>query len=256
MIRVYQELKKLQSMSSNKNFKKLNNNKWNPGDVWASVDPIVPNFNNIMELNAWVSKSLEKGYVLPLSLKKVGKKARVILEKYEENPKMAGYRGVKKPRKIFSTGISVITSIKPYMLNFRSFSISHKAHIIGEIVESSGSARHGKTSAADFKKIIKKYHIPQLEQKRIKNLSEDQLKQNVVNLWAQCGYRFSDSAIESDYKKLKIQDWVGYWSSIINALELGAYLNSNKGKANIIVNELYYSAKSLTKFSSDRIKIY
>lgn len=243
-------------MSDNKDLKKLNNDKWNPGDIWGSTDPIVPNFDNIMELNAWVSKSLKKGYILPISLKKVGKSARVVLEKYEKNPMPANYRGIKKPLKIFATGINVITSIKPYQMNFRSFSISSKAHIIGEIIEANGSARHGKTAAKDFRKIVKKYHVPQMEQKRISNLSEDQLKQNVINLWGQCGYKFSDIKIESDYKKLKIQNWIGYWSSIINALELGAYLNSNKGKANIIINDLYYSAKSLTEFSSDRIKVY
>ena len=87
-------------------------------------------------------------------------------------------------------------------------------------------------------------------------MSEDQLKQNVANLWGQCGYKVSVKDIERDYKKLVIQNWIGYWSSIINALELGAYLNSNKGKASIIINELFYSAKSLTVYSSDRVKIY
>ncbi len=255
---IYNEFNRLKRLSSIFEVKKMNNDKWNPGDVWASVDPVIPSFNDIIELNRWVADGIKRGYVIPISLKKVGKKARVVIERYEKNPELVGYRKIKSPKEVFSTGINIITTKKPYAINFRSFRISKKMPITGELIEIGGSARHGKVSRQDLIKIISKYNIPQMNRKRISDLSEDQLKQNVVNLWGQCGYKYNEMRVEKDWKKRKnnIQDWIGYWSSIINSLEIGAYLNTHKSQANIIVNTLYYSAKSLTKFSSDRVKVY
>jgi len=237
---------------------KMNNDKWNPGDVWASVDPVIPSFSSIIELNKWVSDGIKKGYVIPISLKKVGRKARVVIERFEENPELVGFRKIGKPGKIFTTGIRVITTKRPYIINIRSFDTRKRALITGELIESGGSARHGKVGRQNLVKILGKYNIPQMSKKRISELSEQQLIQNVVNLWGQCGYKYNKNKIERDYavRKKSIQDWVGYWMSIINALEIGAYLNTHKSQANDIVNTLYYSAKSLTQFSSDRVKVY
>ena len=255
---IYNEFNRLKRMSDIKEVKKMNNDKWNPGDVWASVDPVIPSFSSIIELNKWVSNGIKKGYVIPISLKKVGRKARVVIERFEKNPELVGYRKIKSPKEIFSTGINVITTKKPYAINFRSFRILRRVPITGELIEVGGSARHGKVGRQDLVKILGKYNIPQMSKKRISELSEQQLIQNVVNLWGQCGYKYNKNKIERDYavRKKSIQDWVGYWMSIINALEIGAYLNTHKSQANDIVNTLYYSAKSLTQFSSDRVKVY
>lgn len=253
---IYDQFNRLKKLSLIPEVKKLNNDKWNPGDVWASADPIVPNFNDLVEFNKWIADGITTGYVIPISLKKVGKKARVVIERFEKNPELVGFDKIKKPDKVFATGINIKTTKKGYFINFRSFRISHRALITGELIEAGGSARHGKIGSPDLRKILNKYNIPQTSKERIGKLSDDQLKQNVVNLWQQCGYRFSSSKIEFDYKKLVMQDRIGYWMSIINSLEIGAYLNTHKSHANDIVNFLYYSAKSLTQFSSDRVKVY
>ena len=53
-----------------------------------------------------------------------------------------------------------------------------------------------------------------------------------------------------------MQDEVGYWQSIIHALELGAFLNTHKGVAQDIVHNFYIGASSAGGLSSEFIKVY
>jgi len=252
----YDKLKKAEGI-------KLSNDKWNPSDIWASIVTTIPNFNNIIELNAFISDKLRIRSLVGISLKKVGKNPKVVLQGPSEKPEILGYKIIKKPKEMFPTGMVIQTSKGDLMINFRSFRISQQADITGELIQKGGSARHGKVPSSVKKEMIEKYKIPQMPKQRIKNLIEnnnvEELIRMVVNLWKQCGYDFPENKIKSDWKirqEKGIQDDVGYWQSILHSLELGAFLNTHKSVANDIVYNFYIGAASISDISSEFIKVY
>jgi len=237
---------------------KMGGDKWNPSDIWASMISSVPKFNNIIEYNDWISKNFESGKLVGISLKMVSGSAKVVLSSPKVKHEPLTYGSIKKPRDILPTGITVLTSKKGTGINFRSFRISHQADITGEIIMAGTGARHGKVPSAILHKVIKEFNIPQLEKSRIDKSSDTQLKSSVQNLWKQCGYNFSDDQMENAWekRKIQIQDRTGYWQSIIHSLEIGAYMNSNKGKSDDIINDFFVGASSASEFSSTFIKVY
>jgi hypothetical protein len=251
---VYTEFGKLKKMDGIK----LNNDKWNPGDIWASTTNNLPTFNSLIELNDFISTNLENGVILPISLKMVKGAAKVVFQGPSEPLDEIGYKNVVKPKDLLPTGINVESTQSGTRINFRSFRISKGADITGEIIKKGTGARHGKVGSKDLKGTIKEYNIPQMTKKRISSLSDEELIQHVGNLWGQCGHSVSKKDMEKSWKKRQnsIQDRVGYWQSIIHALELGAFLNTHKSIANGIMNNFYISASSITEFSSNFIKVY
>lgn len=252
---LYNKLKKSEGI-------KMANDKWNPSDIWASTISTIPNFNTLTEFNSFISEKLRVRSLVGISLKKVGKSAKVLLQGPSEKPEIIGYKIIKKPKEIFPTGMVIQTSKGNIMIIFRSFRISKQADITGEIIQKGGLARHGKVPTSVKKKMIEKYKIPQLEKGRIKNIIDkggiNELINMCVNLWKQCGYNFPANKIENDWKirlDKGIQDEIGYWQSIIHALELGAFLNTHKGVADEIVYNFYIGAASISDMSSEFIKV-
>jgi len=237
---------------------RIGGDKWNPSDIWATTMSSVPKFNTIIEFNDWIEKNLNNGKLVGISLKMVGKSAKVVLSSPKIKHEPVGYKSIKKPRDVLPTGSMVMTIKTGTGINFRSFRISNQADITGEIVMVGGAARHGKVPSTILKKAIKDNNIPQLTKKRIGDQTDDQLIKSVQNLWKQCGYNFSDKQMAQGWEKRKnnIQDRIGYWQSIIHSLELGAFLNSNKGKADDIINTFFVGASSASEFSSTFIKVY
>jgi len=251
---IYDQFNKLKQVEKIK----IGNDKWNPGDVWASTINSIPQFNTLLELNEFISKNLKKGTLVSISLKKSSGTPKVVWQGPVEKPTPVGYKSIRKPKLIFSTGINIVTDKPKTEINFRSFRISKQADITGEILSIGGAARHGKVPATDKNRIIKKYNIPQINKAKIARLSDDELKDNLVNLWNQCGHKFSPKQWEKSWERRvnNIQDRTGYWQSIIHALELGAFLNSNKGQANDIINDFWVGATSTGAMSSEFIKVY
>ena len=256
MTRIYNEfnkLKKLEGIS-------LHPDKWNPADIWGVKKPYnLPSFNSLTELNGWIYNEVIKKRILPISLKKVrSKNVRISLEGPEDKPEFIKYKRIRKSPNVFPTGIIVDTKKGKFGINFRSFSISKAQDITGEIIEIGGAARHGKVPKKVLSSIIRKYNIPQMTKTRIKSLSAKQLIECVLQLWQDCGHIYDKDKRYKDWNKRKnnIQNWEGYWMSIIHALEIGAFLESNKGNASDIINEMFYAAASKSKNSSHFIKIY
>jgi len=251
----YNKLKKLEGI-------KLANDKWNPADIWASTITTIPNFDNLAELNSFISNKLKVRSLVGVSLKKVGKSPKVVWQGPAEKPEIVGYKIIKKPREIFPTGMMIQTNKGGIFINFRSFRISKQADISGEIIQKGGTARHGKVPSNVKKKMMEKYKIPQIPKQRIKKLLEggvDELVRMTVNLWKQCGYNFPPQKVEKDWnlrQKKGIQDDVGYWQSILHSLELGAFLNTHKSVADDIVHNFYIGASSVSDISSEFIKVY
>lgn len=265
---VYAEFSRLKKIDG----VKLNNDKWNPGDIWASVDEVLPNFEHLAELNQYISKNIKKGFTVPISLKKVGKSAKVTHEGTgKEEIEIVGYKVIKKPKDIYPTGMVVITTKENIGINFRSFRISKQADVGGEIVMKGGTARHGKVPSASKKEMIDKYKIPQMPKSRIQQYSDEgvrKLIKMVTDLWKQCGYKFSKSEIEKNIeqrinrkgevidKKGNVIDATGYWQSILHSLEIGAFLNTHRGVADEIVNAWIQGGASSSDYSSEFIKVY
>ena len=254
---IYNEFNKLKTADGIK----MNNDKWNPGDIWASTTNLMPSLNSLPELNKFIFDSINKGTILPISLKKT-KTAKVTFNGPGEPMATVSFSHVQKPASPFGTGVMIMTDKKGLGVNFRSFRISKQADITGEIVQKGGTARHGKVSSTDKRNIINDYKISQMSKSRIKALvssdGTEELKNIVVDLWKQCGHNFSKSVVEKAWGKRanSMQDEVGYWQSIIHALEMGAFLNTHKSIANDIVERLFLSASSVSELSSHFIKIY
>jgi len=255
---VYREFNKMKILEGIK----LQNDKWNPGDIWAVSSSFKPNFGSfgsLIEYNAYIADQLEKCNLIGISLKKVGNNAKVVVVgKDKMEIKQVNFSGIRKPTKtIFSTGIAINLSNK-WIINIRSFEIIKNADIRGELLGK--TARHGKFAVTN---IIKKYNIPQLQLSKIKKMTDDELRDIVVKLWSDIGYNFSQEKIDKDFNELingknplEKRGRNGFWQSAIHALQFGEFLVKNKGKANEIVSDMFYGASSISDYSSNFIKIY
>jgi hypothetical protein len=245
---------------------KLNNDKWNPADIWASKPGIIiPTVDSVVEYNKWIFDSLKSGKLIGISLKKVTGSGKIVPQTPDELPEPQEYKNIKNPKgTMFATGITI--NLKSgYGINYRSFQRSKAVNIHGELVKPGSNARHGKVPGPVTTKIIKDYNIPQMSKQRIKSMSDEELQLAAIELWADCGHVFDTNKMEKDWVKRKADldqqakkkplDRLGYWISLINSLELGAYVNKTSA-ANDIVNKMYQGAKSASVYSSSFVKIY
>jgi hypothetical protein len=241
---------------------KLPNDKWNPGDIWAFASGVkLKDFSSLDEYNEYISKQLQAGRILGISLKKSSGSAKVeyVNQSDDTPPKIYKYKGTQKPRKIFATGITVLTD-SSYIINCRSFRISKNATVRAELGIKGSAARHGKKSLAEY---IRKHNLPQTSLSEIKKHLKDVefLKGQIITLWKDNGHVFTEKQIEASWEKLK-PDYrdgnqsSGYYLSIINALEFGAFLYKNKAKGKDIINDIIREASSKDANSSDFIKVY
>jgi len=237
---------------------KLNNDKWNPSDIWASKGSVaIPNSNNLEEYNKFIFDSMNKGNLVGISLKMVAGSPKLVIQTPSDAPEPMKYKSIKKPTTMFPTGITIELKKAGHGINYRSFRVSKQAFITGELVIKGTGARHGKVASNVTKKIIKDYNIPQMSKSRIDSMSDEELQLAAIELWADCGHVFSTENMEKRWEKRSgdIQDRTGYWMSLINSLELGAYVNRSSA-ANNIVNVMWKSGKSASASSSAFIKIY
>jgi len=237
----------------------MGNDKWNPGDVWASKGNVpIPEVDSLAEYNLWVAEMLHSGKLIAISLKKIKGTGTVKLEgdPAVEDTKRK-FMGVKKPKNIYPTGVMLMAD-KNAAINFRSFRVSKEADITGEVLKAGTGARHGKVPAARKKEMIKKYNIPQMTKAKIAKSSDTDLQNYVLELWMDIGYVFSEADIDKYAKQRskKISNRTGYWQSVIHALEIGAFMMSHKSVANGIMDYWYKGASSKTEDSSQFIKVY
>jgi len=235
---------------------KLQGDKWNPGDIWASKITSLPEFHYVSELNEFIDKSLKNGSLMGISLKKTKGMPKIELVGKESSGPAYSYNGIKKGSPE-NTGIEIFIDKEGSVFNVRSFRISEDASIQAEIL--GVSARHGKKSPLNW---INEYKIPQMNIQKIrKEVSEGNISffiKYIVDLWKDIGYSYSYNIVEKgvmrQLEKYKGQE-TGYFRSIINSLEFGAFLNKNKGIADKIINEIVMAASSKSDISSTHLKI-
>jgi len=239
---------------------KLNPDKWNPGDVWTSTLSTIPSFDSIHELNAFIREGIGNGKLVPISLKKVKKNARVVYNKQSVDTVFPGFDKIVRPASPFNTGILIQTSNKDIAINIRSFSQHSVAGVTSELLVKNTSARHGKATP---RPMIKKHNINQTSLGNFRKDAYDTevMVDRIIRLWKDIGYTWSDSQIEKYWAvRVKDDEFVrspaGYWRSIINALEIGAHLENHSGMADDFTQNIVKSAMSASSVSSDFIKIY
>lgn len=238
---------------------KLNADKWNPGDVWISDMSSLPTFQNISELNTFVSDGIKSGRLVPISLKKT-RKAKVVLVSSDDPPPIADYKSIKAPRTLFNTGITILTSRPDVSINVRSFRISIAASITTELIVAKSDARHGKATPS---KMINKLGIYQDDKRFFDNNADDVelMKSKIIQMWSQLGVRFGQDQIDKmwsirERNKQYVENKAGYWRSIINSLQIAVFLDGNRAMANEFVHEIITDASSIGEYSSSFIKIY
>lgn len=236
---------------------KINNDKWNPGDIWVSTLSNIPNFDTLSEYNNWISSSLNDGTLMGISLKKSKGIPKVeYVDQGTELPTLT-FKGVKPPKGMFNTGIDILVNGTKNYLNVRSFTPHQVGSITTEILVAGGSARHGKSTPS---KEIKKFNIPQMSKSDImKHADNYEYMNNMIStLWNDLGYRFSESDKEKQWAVAlkKNKSIPGFYRSLINSLQFGVYLTQNKKVADEIVSRLMLVASSRGDYSSDFIKIY
>jgi hypothetical protein len=238
---------------------RLNADKWNPGDIWASTLNSIPSFDNIYEYNEWIAKSLKKGSLVGISLKKSSNPKVVYINQTDEKQTLS-YKGTKKPKTPFNTGIVILTGDPKISLNVRSFRISNASAITSELAIKGSKARHGKTSLTKY---VKKYNIPWATVNDLKKHVDDldYMKNMIIDLWKGNGFSFSQSVIDKEWqKRLEEKQFnrnpLGYFRSIINSLQFGEYLKKNENIADEILTDIYRIGSSMSEYSSDFIKVY
>ena len=239
---------------------KLNADKWNPGDIWISSLSYIPEFDNIIDYNNWLSEQLKKKTLISVSLKKSKGKPKVIYVDKSSDKKSLEYKRIKTPVNIFTTGINILTSDPSISLNIRSFSILKTSAITSEIFIKKSSARHGKSTLSPY---IKKYNIPWMSLKEFRDNSDDTMGMinKIISLYKDCGFIFSKNQIDKDWsirsnEKEYKRNPAGYFRSIINSLQFGAFMNKNKNISSDILTDIYLKGSSMSEYSSDYIKVY
>lgn len=236
---------------------RLPDDKWNPGDVWMSKLSSMPTFDNIYEYNNFISKQLQTGKLIGVSLKKTSNAKVIYVKQESDTVEPFEYRGVSKPTTPFNTGVRIATNNPKLFINIRSFRISKQATVRAELLIKGSEARHGKAALTN---LYRKYNIHQTSKSEITKQADNPeiLAQQVIRLWADLGYTYNQNQIENYYqKKVKngFGDVVGYFMSIINSLEFAVHLQKHKSQADNIVTEVIRIAASKNELSSEYLKI-
>jgi hypothetical protein len=242
---------------------KVNNDKWNPGDLWFSKKTDLPSFDSIYEFNEYLRQQIEKGNILPISLKKSSNPKAVYVKQTGEMIPFE-YISVVKPRSMFNTGIEIKLN-DGFSFNIRSFNRRGKAGVTSELKMKGSKARHGK---AALTYVVRKYNIPQTPASQLERYRDnpEMIIPSIVDMWRKLGVNFDEAKITKQWNnrsskiskefESKGYDPVGYFISIINSLEFGVYMENHQEHADDIITYLANWASSRTNISSDYIKVY
>lgn len=264
MVQVYTTARKYLKLEK---LGRIGSDKWNPGDIWAStVSTIHTEWSSLAEYNEYIAHMLISKKLIGISLKKSGKVSKVERFAPDIGAKSVKYQGIKKPRAPLNTGINVNVDVKNVNVNVRSFSTKSESGIQGEVT-GSGAARGGKATITPF---VVKYKINLSKKSDIKKMidNNDSLFNEVVMLYKDCGISFTKAQVEKDWIVRRtnkdgdvidseggVTSKLGFFWSLISALQFGAYLNKNAENADVIVTGLYNYGVSLSSWSSEFLKV-
>ncbi len=248
--------------------------KWNPADIWAvrrSVRVDVSKCTSLNGLNQYLRDAIDKGDVVPISLKQVTKIAKISTINTNEahsKPKTKGEAASLKG--LFSnTGKSTWMSSKNCKITFTSGtkdmqlvlrSPYPRAPVNGELQQRGSSAQHGKVNGKVIHRVIHScganYRIPDQGQINTWSYNKDPKLIKAVFDLAQKhdkGSKVTLAEFSTFIRQEKDYDWLA--SKYGALIHLDAFASLNPIKRSQAINMIYSHGSSAHELSGPFLKV-
>lgn len=249
---IYNEFKRLKTPAQ-KIVGRIDNDKWNPGDIWLSLITNIPNFDNLAEYNQWIGKKFENRELIAVSLKKApspNPPVKIYNKINEWVPVNVEFKRISQVKHPFSTHSMTIQTSEDKIVA-RSFDAPKEQTIKLEI--DGKEAAGGKANLG-----LVNYYLNQIigetviEKSEILNMTDEQRLKKMKDLYNSIGMGFDNSLYEEGFTKKTIESIEkygdsyirGWWISKIQSLDLCSKLVKNREKAHEIITYLYLYASS------------
>ena len=249
----------------NSGFGKFSDDKWNPGDIWASASDFKISeldTSSAPALNKSILKLFAERRLVGISLKLVKKTAKSKEYNVETPPDVDDHKLTKvllqgESRGTFwsSKGGTIVYDAGSMMIKDNSYQGTNKVEIKGK------TARGGGASwgiIVDSSKIVFRKALP--EHKVIKDLSnkiaKKKDKKSIETMWKLFNHFYKDVSRETFDQELSAKD-AGWVSAKLGALLLCHAIDTNTGpKANRFITKIINYAGSKSEDSSSYVKVY
>lgn len=226
---------------------KINDNKWNPGDIWLSKIKNIPSFNKLIDYNKWLDEMFFKGLLISVSLKKTTKKNPPFKIYNKFNDEITTYveiKDFKMPRTPYETTNTTIKTSEDDMV-IRTFNINNDDNVRIEIAGE--EAVGGKASFSLINNLLKKYlNTSVISKNDIIKMNDEQKIELLKRLYDKIGFNYNNNLYIDGLEALKNKEtsYNGWWISKIQSLDIASKLISNKKIGNYIVTTLFLYASS------------
>lgn len=231
--------------------KSLNNDKWNPADIWM-VDKSILNMDfptNLSELNGTLANLFADNLLIGVSLKKIGKSAKISIYNINEEEK-EGYEYVGYETR--PTNNSVIIEYSDGKITFRTFNFA--TNFAGEI--KGKTAAHGKIGQGPINDVLSQNNLPTLLppktiQENINNKNKE-FYQDYYNIYN----KILENINSEDFNEYMREKDMNYLVSKYLSLKLTSIIQEQDKKVqDEVISDIIRYASSSTKSSSVFVKI-
>jgi hypothetical protein len=229
----------------------MQSDKWNPADIWM-VDPSILSYEfptTLQELNADILNLYSDNKLIGVSLKKLGKSAKLTIENASQDDlKQHSVEAIES--KPTNKGSQIIyDSGKIYFRTF-NFATNFAGEILGK------TANHGKIGTGAINDVLKYNNLPPIPHSKDIKTGFETKNQSLIDQFVK-NYKIIDSTLdESDIINLVETKDIDYLVSKYMAVFVGAsILNQPQDQQNEIISDMLRYASSTTKSSSVFVKI-
>lgn len=249
----------------------LQNDKWNPGDVWLSTSTgegvIADKYNTLNQYNTAVNQAYMSGDLMGISLKKLSGTDAKLTEynipnsKTSQEPvvRLMSLNGEGGRQSFFNSAKLIVETQDGRKIDFRSFNRDQSFQ--GEI--KGKAAAGGKVSHGPINDILKMLNIEQLPpQNKITSVArnpKDSFYREFYSLfrrYAKEGDDYTEPEFIAQIESMKPIDASAFRFSKYMACRLYDIFASNRQRVGEILDEIFSYAASSTKVSSAFIKIH
>lgn len=264
---IYDKFRKLQK----KEGLSLQNDKWNPGDVWLSTSKgeavITERHDTLRQYNEAVNQAYMSGDLMGISLKKLGgPKAKIkefnipnVQKHQAPGIRLITLNGERGAQSFFGNAKLILETTDNRKIDFRSFSrdSSWQGEIKGK------AAAGGKVSHGPINNILKMLNIEQLPpQKKITSIARkpnDRFYREFYGLFQKYAKESREYSLEEFVAQIETMD-----PGDQDAFRFSKYMGSkfldiltrNKQKVSDVLAEIFNYAESSTSVSSAFVKIF
>ena len=231
--------------------KSLNNDKWNPSDIWM-VDKSILSMDfptNLKELNGTLANLLSDNLLIGVSLKKLGKTAKISTYNIDEEDK-EGYEYLEYETKPSNNNTTIKYS--DGKITFRTFNFA--TNFAGEI--QGKTASHGKVGQGPINDVLSQNGLspliaPKDIQEKIKN-KDKEFYQDYFNIYN----KILENINSEDFNDYMREKDLNYLVSKYLSLKLVSTIqDQEKQVQDEVISDIIRYASSSTKSSSVFIKI-